>query len=481
MGKFERMMKAAVSIKSAELESKRKKFEKLPMFLKAGVYYSTKLEAVRLQDFYPKIFSFEIIRNEANFEYLNQNYDRACRKFEEALSIFRYYICYNPKWQEEGINDNEIREVDEIGHNDYEKTQIRKLKLQMFLNIAACNIKTKDYETAVAACDEALRLDPYNTKALYRRARGQALPINSGVEDFRKALVDLRRVIELDPNNKHSLREIKRLQGLIDINRKREKDTYGKMFTSQSSVSEYVDHKISKEPINYKSIEDQEYEKEKQKMDRKVKKMMQEKLSEFSFEVSSEKKHFKEVDDIQEMIDKAEESYKLFRKTGRMKEAKMIKSKLLEAKFAKEHLMHVMNLDFNRPTQKMLDIAAKNNIDLKDPQVLAEFKKIQQQNLEDIKRMKEGKKPLTDEELKNKLNVTREDSSKYDEAKKKMEEVEKQKDQSVKTLIETTLNAQRLNEDRIKQQMHSDQLKHYLALGGFLIIWMAFIVYSNMQ
>jgi len=44
--------------------------------------------------------------------------------------------------------------------------------------------------------------------------------------------VDLRRVIELDPSNKHTLREIKRLQGLIDVNRKREKDTYGKMFTS---------------------------------------------------------------------------------------------------------------------------------------------------------------------------------------------------------------------------------------------------------
>jgi hypothetical protein len=47
MSKFERMMKAAVSIKSQELESKRRKFEKLPMFLKAGVYYSTKLEHVR--------------------------------------------------------------------------------------------------------------------------------------------------------------------------------------------------------------------------------------------------------------------------------------------------------------------------------------------------------------------------------------------------------------------------------------------------
>ncbi len=47
MSKFERMMKAAVSIKSNELENKRRKFEKLPMFLKAGVYYSNKLDHVR--------------------------------------------------------------------------------------------------------------------------------------------------------------------------------------------------------------------------------------------------------------------------------------------------------------------------------------------------------------------------------------------------------------------------------------------------
>lgn len=143
-----------------------------------------------------------------------------------------------------------------MGQEKHERQQIKKMKLMMFLNIAACNIKSKDFETAVAACDEALKLDPYNIKALYRRARARALPINSGVEDFRVALTDLKRVIELDPNNKPSHKEIKRLQALIDVNRKREKDTYGKMFTSQSSVSEYVDHKIKREPINFKSIED---------------------------------------------------------------------------------------------------------------------------------------------------------------------------------------------------------------------------------
>ncbi len=81
----------------------------------------------------------------------------------------------------------------------------------MFLNIAACMIKVKDFDSAVKACDEALKLDPYNTKALYRKARSIALPINSGVEEFRKALVDLKRVLELDSENKPVKKEIKRL------------------------------------------------------------------------------------------------------------------------------------------------------------------------------------------------------------------------------------------------------------------------------
>lgn len=38
--KFDQLMKAACSIKSHQLEQQRKKFELLPSFLKAGVYYT---------------------------------------------------------------------------------------------------------------------------------------------------------------------------------------------------------------------------------------------------------------------------------------------------------------------------------------------------------------------------------------------------------------------------------------------------------
>ena len=45
--KFERLMQAACSIKQNELDNRKRKFELLPAFLKAGVYYTTKLEGVR--------------------------------------------------------------------------------------------------------------------------------------------------------------------------------------------------------------------------------------------------------------------------------------------------------------------------------------------------------------------------------------------------------------------------------------------------
>lgn len=77
-----------------------------------------------------------------------------------------------------------MTEVDDLGKNDFEKAKIKQIKLTCFLNIAACNIKSKDFDTAIQACNEALKLDPCNTMAFYRRARAKSLPINSGVEDF---------------------------------------------------------------------------------------------------------------------------------------------------------------------------------------------------------------------------------------------------------------------------------------------------------
>jgi hypothetical protein len=55
------------------------------------------------------------------------------------------------------------------------------------------------------------------------------------------------------------------------VNRKREKDTYSKMFKS-GKIAEYAETK--EVPINYRTQEDLEFEREKQKMEQKIKIMM---------------------------------------------------------------------------------------------------------------------------------------------------------------------------------------------------------------
>jgi len=99
-----------------------------------------------------------------------------------------------------------------------------------------------------------------------------------------------------------------------------------------------------------------------------------------------------------------------------------------------------MNLDFSKPTAKLRDMARKNNIDLGDPTVIEEFRRIQLQNLEDIRRMKEGKKPLSEEEMKQKLQALRDEE--HEQARRKLEETQKRKDETVRRLVEGAFKAQ---------------------------------------
>ena len=52
---------------------------------------------------------------------------------------------------------------------------INTLMIKTLLNIAACNLKTRMFESALKACDEVLKLEKNNITALYRRARAIAL------------------------------------------------------------------------------------------------------------------------------------------------------------------------------------------------------------------------------------------------------------------------------------------------------------------
>ena len=228
-GKFEHLMQAACSIKQTEMESKRRMFERLPAFLKAGVYYTTKLESTRKQSYYPRLFAFQLVMKDANQQYFSGNHSSACRKYEEAYSMWRYFKSENPKWNTEGIDDTQLTEEEWKGKDEQENRWIRQHKIQSLQNILACLLKEENYTDALPVADEILRLDPGNKTALKRRAQSISKPVNASVEDLEQAIADLHQI---NSSEERILSEITRLQAQVKVNRKRERQTYGKMFFS---------------------------------------------------------------------------------------------------------------------------------------------------------------------------------------------------------------------------------------------------------
>lgn len=209
-------------------QSGRQKFERLPAFLKAGVYYTTKLEATRQQSYYPRLFAFQLTMKSANQEYHMGNVSAACRKYEEAYSCWRFFVSSNGAGSD-GIDDTQsnlkdykLTEVEWEGESLQENEWIKSHKIQSLQNIVACLLKDQNYADALPATDEILRLDPGNTTALFRRAKAISHPLNATVRDFEAAIAILQQIRHKD---KRIVSEIERLSSQAKLNRQRERLT----------------------------------------------------------------------------------------------------------------------------------------------------------------------------------------------------------------------------------------------------------------
>lgn len=92
-------------------------------------------------------------------------------------------------------------------------------------NIAAVHLATKDFGAAVEACNWALELDPYCTKALIRRAKARL-----GRHELDLAKADIKKLRDINPLMPE-ITELEESAQRADImDQKQEKMVFGNMF-----------------------------------------------------------------------------------------------------------------------------------------------------------------------------------------------------------------------------------------------------------
>lgn len=148
-------------------------------------------------------------KEEGNMLFKAGKYLRASKRYEKAVK----YIEYDTSFGEE------------------EKKQAKVLKVSCNLNNAACKLKMKDYKEAEKLCTKVLEMESRNVKALYRRAQAY---IN--VADLDLAEVDIKKALEIDPDNKDVKMEYRVLKEKMREYNKKDAKFYGNMFAKLSAV-----------------------------------------------------------------------------------------------------------------------------------------------------------------------------------------------------------------------------------------------------
>ncbi|XP_074679038.1 peptidyl-prolyl cis-trans isomerase D isoform X2 [Strix aluco] len=146
----------------------------------------------------------EDIKNIGNTFFKSQNWAVAAKKYSKSL---RYV------------------EASETVAEETDKPKLKTAALTCVLNIGACKLKLSDWQGAIESCSEALKIDPANTKALYRRAQGW-----QGIKDLDQALADLKKAHEIAPEDKAIQTETLRIKQKIKAQKEKEKAAYAKMF-----------------------------------------------------------------------------------------------------------------------------------------------------------------------------------------------------------------------------------------------------------
>lgn len=163
-------------------------------------------------------------KDEGNVWFKMGKYAKASKRYDKAAK----YIEYDSSFTED------------------EKKQSKALKINIKLNNAACKLRLKEYKEAEKLCTKVLELESTNVKALYRRAQAYIELV-----DLELAEMDIKKALEIDPDNRDVKMAYKALKDKVKEYNKRDAKLYGNMFAKWRKVesAEKVPRKQEAQPM----------------------------------------------------------------------------------------------------------------------------------------------------------------------------------------------------------------------------------------
>jgi len=128
----------------------------------------------------------------------------------------------------------EAGEEADQGETEKVAAAARGLVVASYLNLALAAQRVEDHTQSRLACSEALKLDPGNVKALFRRAQARIAPLASADEDWSAAAVDLRRAVELAPQDAAARQLLAKVRKEMQERRESARAQFGGLFSRGS-------------------------------------------------------------------------------------------------------------------------------------------------------------------------------------------------------------------------------------------------------
>lgn len=152
-----------------------------------------------------KLMTLKCIKESGNYFFNAGDYAKSARKYNKVTKYFNYFKDQTTE--------------------DVEKKLLDEFQLVNLTNLAATELKLKKFVDVIFSCNAAIKLDPKNSKAFYRRGMAHA-----ELKNYELALDDLKMAHNFVPGNKNILKEFERAKKCLLTYRAAEKVKYRKMF-----------------------------------------------------------------------------------------------------------------------------------------------------------------------------------------------------------------------------------------------------------